>query len=438
MASLPLEGIRVIDLSEVWAGPFAASLLGDMGAQVIQVESYPRAPQNRPTAVPANPLGFAGGGSLVDHPWDRSAARNMANRNKYGITLNLRTPRGKALFKSLIAVSDVLIEGYSAGTVQRLELDYPVLRQVNPGLVMISMPGWGSYGPYAGYVTLGSGIDATNGHHYLRGYPDADPSETVACVHSDAVGAVTASFAAMTGLMYRRRTGKGQWVDLSQAEALLPHLAYPLLDYTMNGRVAQPLGNHDRWMAPHNCYRCKGEENLVAICVENDEQWHTLCRVAGHPEWDTDPRFADMGNRYQFQSELDGLIDAWTQHEEQRDLAQRLQDAGVPAGPVMRDVDLFQDPHLEARHFFQQVTHTTIGTHRYPGMLWQYTNTPMRVRLAPNALGEHNSLVLQNILGVSQEEYQRLEEDGLFGTTYAAMAQLDLRDQSPEVVRLTP
>lgn len=438
MTSLPLEGIRVIDLSEVWAGPFAASLLGDMGAEVIKVESYPRAPQTRPPQVPANPLGFAGGGRDPSHPWDRSATHNMANRDKYGITLNLRAPRGKELFKLLVGVSDVLIEGYSAGTTERLGLDFPELKRVNPHLIMISMPGWGSYGPYAGYVTLGSGIDATSGHHYLRGYPDSDPSETVACVHSDSVAAVTAAFAAMTGLMYRRRTGKGQRVDLSQAEAFLPHLAYPLLDYAMNGRVAQPLGNHDRWMAPHNCYRCKGEENFVAICVENDAQWHALGRVAGHPEWAADPRFADVENRYQFQSELDDLIAAWTQREEQMDLAQRLQDAGVPAGPVMRDIDLFQDPHLQARYLFQQVTHTTIGTHRYPGMLWKYANTPMRIRLAPNALGEHNSLVLQSILGLSQEEYQRLEEEGLFGTTYAAMAQLDLRDQSPEVVRLTP
>ena len=431
MASLPLEGLRVIDLSEIWAGPFAASLLGDLGAQVIQVESYPRAPHNRPTVVPANPLGFAGGGVKTDHPWDRSAAHNMANRNKYGITLNLRVPRGKALFKALIAVSDVLIEGYSAGTVKRLELDYQVLSQVNPGLVMISMPGWGSDGPYAGYVTLGSGIDATSGHHYLRGYPDSDPSQTVSCVHSDAIGAVTASFAAMTGLMYRRRTGKGQWIDLSQAEAFLPHLAYPLLDYAMNGRAAQPLGNHDRWMAPHRCYACQGEDELIAICVATDAQWRALCQVAGHAARREDPRFADAPSRFQHQAELDELIEAWTLQWEKRAVAELLQSAGVPAGPVLRDRELFSDPHLTARGLFQEATHTTIGTHLYPGMLWKYSETPMNIRLAPAALGEHNRMVFQEVLGLSEGEYRSLEEEGLIGNTYGLTAQLDARDQAP-------
>ncbi|MBI2887521.1 MAG: CoA transferase [Chloroflexi bacterium] len=430
MVRLPLEGIRVIDLSEVWAGPMGASLLGDMGAQVIKVESYPRAPQTRPPVPPASSLGFAGQGTDVSRPWDRAAVHNMANRNKYGITLNLREPRGKELFVELVALSDVLIEGYSAGTAERLGLDYPVLRGVNPALVMISMPGWGTVGPYQGYVTLGSGIDSTSGHHYLRGYPDADPSQTMACVHSDAVAAVTAAYAALTGLFYRRRSGRGQWIDLSQAEAFLPHLGYSLLDYAMNRRGAQPLGNHDRWMAPHSCYPCRGEEEWIAICVSTDQEWQALCRAAGHLEWQEDPRFSGVDDRWRNQDALDALISQWTQEQDKRELAERLQQAGVPAGAVLRDVELFEDAHLARRGAFEEATHKVVGRTRNPGMLWKYSETPLRLRLAPNALAEHNALVFRQLLGLSSDQCQALEAQGVTGDTYAPEASLDARDQA--------
>ena len=420
--SLPLEGIRAIDFTEVWAGPMGTSYLGDLGAQVIKVESYPRAPYTRPTVAPKGLFGYVGEGPNDSRPWDRSGTHNLPNRNKYGIALNARPQEGRKLFMQLVALSDVLVEGYAAGTAQRMGLDYSALREVNPELIMISMPGWGASGPYQGYVTLGSGIDASSGHHYLRGYPDADPTQTVACVHSDAVAAVTLVFATVSALFYRRRTGKGQWIDLSQEEAFLPHLAHPLLDYALNGRVAQPLGNHDRLMTPHSCYPCRGEDAWAVICVETEAQWRALCRAAGRPEWEHDPRFADIDERRRHQDELDQLIAAWTREQGRQELVRLLQEAGVPAGPVMDELEMLSDPHLLARGFFQEATHSVVGTHRYPGPPWKFTDTPLDINLAPCALGEHNRQVFQGLLGISEGDYSGLEERGLIGDTYGPTA----------------
>lgn len=415
----PLTGIRVIDFSEVWAGPMGTSIMADLGAHVVKVESYPRAPQTRPTSTPAGAWGFAAG---PDRPWDRAAAQNMANRNKDGIALNARDDLGREVFKRLVAVSDVLVDGYSAGAMGRMGLGYEVLKQINPGLIMISMPGWGSDGPYSGYVSLGSSVDATAGHHYLRSYPDADPSQNSACVHPDAVGAVTLVFAVMTALFHRRRTGLGAWIDLSQHEAFLGHMAYPLLDYQFNGRVAEPLGNRDRTMALHGSYPCRGQDDWIVICVESDIEWGTLCDLLDRP----DLRSID---RYRNQDLLDGVIAEWTRPQEKIALAQRLQSAGIHAAPVLKEMEVLNDPHLAARAFFQTVDHKVIGPRVYPGPLWRQTGLDPTIRSGPNALGEHNAQVVQQLLGLANTEYAALTARGALGDAYRSDAGIDERDR---------
>ena len=211
----PLEGITVIDMTEVWAGPMGTSLLGDLGARVIKVESYPRSSMTRLVGTPAT-RGYTDNDPHAPRPWDRQAIHNMANRNKYGITLDLSQPKGLQTLKELMKITDVFVEGYSSGTMDRLGVSYAAVKKVRPDIIMVSMPGWGVEGPYKGYVTLGAGLDAFSGHHALRGYPDTDPSSTQLVQHSDSVGAVTLAFGVLTALLQRSRSGDGRWIDMSQ------------------------------------------------------------------------------------------------------------------------------------------------------------------------------------------------------------------------------
>ena len=409
-----LRGVTVIDLTEVWAGPMGTSLLGDLGATVIKVESFPRVPTTRIVGGPAA-RGFTNNDAAGPRPWDRAAIHNMANRNKYGVTLNLAHPRGLAVFERLAAITDVVCEAYAAGAMERLGVGYQRMKEVKPDIVMVSMPGWGVQGPYKGYVSLGSGIDGFTGHHALRGYPGTDPTVTPVAQHADAVGAVTLAFAVLAALYHRNRTGEGQWVDVSQVEAFLPHLGRPFMDHVMNGRPFTPAGNRDDHMAPHGCYPCSGDDNWVAITVSSDSQWRALVRVMGDPDWARDPAFSDSLSRHRNQDLLDRHIREWTGSRDKKAVVSTLQEAGVPAQAVLDDVDLYSDPHLAARGFFQRIQHPVIGEHRYPGYLWTLGGSSPPVDIPPATYGEHNRYVYGTLLGMTDEEMDDLEGQGVIG-----------------------
>ncbi len=413
--ALPLEGVRVIDMTEVWAGPLAGSLLGDLGAMVIKVESFPRPSLTRLKGLS---IGYSDNDPNAPRPWDRAALHNMANRNKYGITLNLKHPRGMEVFSRLVGISDVLTESFTAGTATRLGVDYPVISKMKPDIVMLSMSGWGEDGPYKGYAALGSALDGFTGHHAMRGYPDTDPSTTPNVQHTDAAGSVAAVFAVLTALHYRRRTGKGQWIDMSQVESFLPHLGGAFMDYVMNGRTPEPLGNRHQYLAPYGCYRCRGDDNWVVINVTCEEEWLALCNVTEHPEWAEDPRYADPVSRHRNQDALDEAIQGWTLQRDKMEVMQLLQQAGVPAQAVLDDVDLYGDPHLKARGFFQKLRHSAAGEHDYPGLLWKLTKADQSVRLSPNTLGEHNDYVYGDLLGMSAKEIEGLHGEGIIGEAF--------------------
>ena len=416
-ATLPLKGITVIDLTEVWAGPMGTSLLGDLGARVIKVESFPRMSNTR---APGSPMGrgYTNNDPFAPRPYDRSATHNMANRNKYGVTLNLTRRRGLEVLKKLVKLGDVFVESYSAGTGDRLGVGYADIREIKPDVIMVSMPGWGVEGPYKGYVSLGSGLDAFTGHHALRGYPDTDPTVTGLIYHADAVGAASVAFAVLIALHHRNRTGEGQWIDMSQVEAFLPHLSRPLKDYIMNQRQPQPLGNRDYFMAPHGCYRCLGEDDWVVITVSTDEEWSALCKAMGDPEKATSENFADALSRHEHQDELDALIQEWTSQRDMREVMHLLQEVGVPAEAVLNHSEMYADPHLEERGFFQELDHTLNGRHRYPGYLWKYGKMYEPIRMPPNCLGEHNEYVYGTLLGISDEDMKELEAEGIIGTEF--------------------
>jgi len=430
MAKLPLEGIRVVDITVIWAGPFATVNLADWGAEVIRVESIRHwqvatrgAMARPPQELVSNPVRTGGWVTYCNRdvsfrPWNRFAQFNPHGRNKLGCTMDLTQAKGKKLFKKLIQMSDVFLESNAPHAMENLDLTYDVLKEVNPKLIMLSMPGFGHYGPYKYYRSLGAHQEDFIGHTFLRGYPDADPLSTSTLFHADEAAGATAAFAVLLALHYRNRTGKGQFIDMAQAEATMPHLGEAIMDYTMNKRVQTPSGNRLPGAAPCGCYRCRGEDRWINITVTSDEEWEGLCHALGDPQWTRDERFSDSLSRDKHQDELDKLIEDWTIGQNHYDAMYLLQSQGVPAGPIIFEDDAYTDPHLKERRFFEELTHEDCGTHLYPGLGWRMSKTPNHLRLPPVRLGEHNEYVYKQLLKVSDEEYTELEKEGHIGMDY--------------------
>lgn len=413
-----LQGLRVIDLSQIFAGPYATKLLADMGAEIIRVECAARS--GRGGALPKMKPGGAFGSSFPDgdtgeRSYNRFAYYNEVNRNKYAITLDLTKPLGVEVFKKLVKVSDVLVENFSPRVMANFGLDYPALKQVNPEIIMISMSGYGQDGPYRDYVTYGEGIEAMTGLCRLTAYPDGEPLKP-GIAYADAASGLFAAFAILAALRYRRLTGKGQYIDLSMREAVTPLLGEFIMDYTMNRRTARATGNRHPYMAPHGCYRCRGEDSWLVIAISSDDEWRSLCQVMGDPPWTRDERFSDILSRRQNQDEMDRLIEAWTSQHDHRQLMSMLQQAGVKAGAVLNVVELVDDPHLGERGFFEPLSHPESGTHRYPGASWKMSSTPGSLRLPAPCFGEHNEYVFGQLLGLSTDEISKLAEEGVTAT----------------------
>jgi len=413
-----LQGLRVIDLSQIFAGPYATKLLADMGAEIIRVECAARS--GRGGALPRmKPGGAFGssfpGGDTGERSYNRFAYYNEVNRNKYAITLDLTKPLGVEVFKKLVKVSDVLVENFSPRVMANFGLDYPALKQINPEIIMISISGYGQDGPYRDYVTYGEGIEAMTGFSRLTAYPDGEPLKP-GIAYADATSGLFAAFAILAALRCRRLTGKGQYIDLSMREALTPLLGEFIMDYTMNRRAARAMGNRHPYMAPHGCYRCRGEDSWIVIAISSDDEWSSLCQVMGDPPWAGDERFSDIMSRRQNQDEMDRLIERWTSQHDHRELMSMLQQAGVKAGAVLNVVELADDPHLEERGFFEPLSHPEAGTHRYPGASWKMSSTPGSLRLPAPCFGEHNEYVFGQLLGLSTDEISKLAEEGVTAT----------------------
>lgn len=425
MAGLPLEGVRVLDITVVWAGPFSTMLLADMGAEVIRVESI----QYLPTATrfttslrpsPEIVRTTTAGNNYPDRdpgarPWNRFSTFNTSARNKLSVSTDLRSPWGVEVFKKLAAISDIVIENNSARVMQGLGLGYEELKKVNPGIIMISMPGLGMTGPYRDFQGFGVTLEAMAGHSSLWGYADSDPTTNSSTYAADASAGATSAFVVLAALHHRRTTGEGQFIEMSQAETFIPFLGQAMMDYTMNGRLQTSMGNRHPYMAPHGCYRCQGDDRWAVISVGSDKEWDGLCLALGNPEWSKDSRFATALGRYNNQDDLDRLIEEWTIEKSPYEVMHALQEKGVAAGPVMHPSDVFKDPHVAERGFIVEVDHPEIGVRKIPGPLWKNLKHPGSVRKAAPCLGEDNEYVYKTLLGYSDAEYQKLVDDNLIG-----------------------
>jgi crotonobetainyl-CoA:carnitine CoA-transferase CaiB-like acyl-CoA transferase len=410
----PLEGIRVLELAEIWAAPFCAALLGDLGAEVIKVESIQRIARG-----PIRPGATASGypdGDPGERPWNRQGAFNVVNRSKLGITLDLTRPSGVDAFSELAAVSDVLVCNYAYGVLDSFGFDYESLRRIRPDMIVVMMPGYGNTGPYKRYRSMGMTLDAISGHSALRGYPDLDLSRNSVVHHPDAVGAATAVFAICASLLQRARSGKGQLVDMSQAEAFMPHLGEAFLEHGMTGRTRERRGNRHPAMAPHGCYPCLDEDKWVTIAVRDEGEWRAFCEVVGAPGLVDDARFATLEGRLRHQDELDELVAQWTSSRDRYEVTRLLQARGVPAGPVLDCCgDTYDDPHLNERGYFQVVTHPEAGTYPLSGPIWRFPGSSEPTQLPAPSLGEHNGYVLGQVLGFPEDALAKLERENVIG-----------------------
>lgn len=405
MARLPLEGITVIDFSMNWAGPMAGRVLADMGADVIKIESCQKMDAPRYSWLAEN--------EARERPWERGWFPTL-NRNKRGITLDLSRPQGVALAKRLVNMADVVLENYSPRVMVNLGLDYPKLKLIKPDIIMISMSGYGQTGPYRNYIGYGVTLEPTAGLSELAGYPDGPPV-VLDSLPSDPTAGFFAAGAVLAALRYRHRTGKGQYIDLSEMESVGTLIGAEILDYTMNKRVQTRRANRHPAMAPHNFYCCKGENKWIAIAVSSDEEWHSLCQVMGNPSWSKEKRFSDALSRQKNQDELDKHIEEWTLQNDNYELMLTLQRAGVSAVALFNGKELYFDPHLKERKYWQVADHPEVGKRPMVGMPFKLSKTPGCIRAPAPTLGQHNEEILGGLLGLSQEEIAQLAQENIIG-----------------------
>ena len=396
----PLNGVRITEFTSAWAGPYATCLLGFLGAEVIKVESRQRPDHSRM-------LSLTTGKDF--ETLNESEIFNNLNLNKRSVSLNLKKPKSVEIAKKLIGVSDVVMENMRPGVVPKLGLGYDVAKEIKPDIIYLSSSACGQTGPDREYVGYAPTFAALAGLPHITGYEDWPPSNFMGSI--DLRSAFTSAFAILAALYYHQQTGEGQYIDLASQEAIATFAGDIFLDYVMNGRVQIRKGNKDDMMAPHNCYRCKGDDKWISIVVATQDEWEALCKTMRKPELIEDDRFKDLPARKANEEELDRIVTQWTINQGDYEIMEKLQHAGVAATPSLSSEALFSDPHLKERNVFRQVEHPIIGKNWVIGPPWRLTETPAILRSYGPLLGEHTDEIFTAYLGMSSDEIEKLKEE---------------------------
>lgn len=393
-----LAGVRVVDLGWVLAAPYATMLLGYLGAEVIKVESRRRIDEQR--------IAHRAG---LSKDYDASSNFFEVNLTKRSVTLNLATPKGSELVRRLVAISDVVIENMRPGVVDRLGLGYAELVKVKPDIIMASVSGWGSRGPLREYTAYAPCFSSFSGLAHLTGYVDDEPNTGTSS--NDARSGTGAAFAILMALMIKQRTGRGQYIDMSSCETLNTLIGDRMIEYGLSGVSPGRDGNHDGIVAPHNVYRCAGEDAWLSIAVTTDEEWRSLRAAMGEPAWAQDPALDAGQGRWDRQEELDRAIGEWTTTRSAVELTEILQARGVAAIPSYSAEELFTHPHLIERGSISEVPHPRLGMRTAISPPWILSQTPARIARTAPLLGEHNDYVLTELLGLTAGEIDALAEE---------------------------
>ncbi len=401
---LALEGVKVVDFSWYGVGPQTARHLGDNGAEVIRVES-----------ASTNPDGLRLSGPFRDGVpgLNRSGYYANQNPNKYGLTLNLKNPKALEIAMKLVARTDIVLESFTGGVMEKFGLGYGELRKVKPDIIMVSMCSQGRGGPYSRHNAFGHVQQALCGVNHLTGWPDGAPVGAYGPYTDWFVPHITAT-AVIAALDYKRRTGKGQYIEISQLEAGIHCLETAILDYTVNGRVQCRMGNRHPSASPHGAYRCQGDDRWCTVAVFTGEEWQNFCGVIGSPEWTRDPRFATVSGRLEHADELDRLVEAWMVEREAEGVMAVMQLSGVAAGVTQDARDLHNDPQMSHRGHYWVLNHPEMGPSTYDSPACRLSKTPAQPRMPAPCLGEHNEFICTKILGMSDEEFVGLIAEGVF------------------------
>ncbi|MFQ5933373.1 MAG: CaiB/BaiF CoA transferase family protein [Dehalococcoidia bacterium] len=406
--AMALEGIKVLDFTWVGVGPITIKYLADHGATVIHVESVTR-PDILRTVPP-----FKDGQPGIN----RSQFPANFNTSKYGLGLNMAKPQARELVKRIITQwkPDILAESFTLKAMRNWGLDYHSVRELKQDIIYFSGCQQGQTGPHALYAGYGQLAAALAGYFDVTGWPDREPAGPYGA-YSDFINPPNAVTAIVAALEYRQRTGKGQHLDLSQYECATHFLAPAIMDCLVNGHVLGRQGNLDDAYAPHGVYPCKNGGpspnspgagrpggSWCAIAVTSDEEWTALCKVLGNPPWSREGHFSTLAGRKQNEEELDRLLGEWTAQHQAEEVMELLQRQGVPAGVVQSQSDLWEDPQLKHRGFFQWLDHTECGPMPYDGLQFLLSKTPGKLRMPHALIGEHNELILKNFLGISDDE----------------------------------
>ena len=414
-----LEGIKVLDFTWVGVGPITIKYLADHGAEVIHVESVSR-PDILRTVPP-----FKEGKPGIN----RSQFPANFNTSKYGLGLNMAKPQARVLIRKIIIdwQPDIISESFTPKAMRNWGLDYQSVQELKPDIIYFSGCQQGATGPHAMYAGYGGMAAALAGFYQITGWPDREPAGPYGA-YSDFINPPNAVSAIIAALEYKRRTGKGQHLDLSQFECSTQYLAPLVLDYEVNGRGTARMGNEDDSFVPHGVYQCQdkpvSEDGVKAtggswcsIAVTSDEEWVSLCGAMGSLSLSTDPRFSTFAARKENVEELDRLIGEWTAEREARHVMDLLQKAGVPAGVVQNQSDLWEDPHLKHQDFFQWLEHSECGPMPYDGLQFKLSRTPGRLRMPQATVGQHNELILKDFVKLSDEEIAELIEKEVLETS---------------------
>jgi len=401
MGKKPLEGIKIADFTWVWVGPMTTKTLADQGAQVIRIESKARPCVWRVTPpFKDNIVGPNRGGVF-----------NVINSSKMSITINLAHPKGIALAKKLVAWADIVVENFAGGTMKKMGLGYEELKKVKPDIIMLSACMMGQTGPYTWMPGFGEHLSALCGFFHIAGWPDREPADLGH--YTDFIAPRFNALAILAALDYRRRTGKGQYLDLSQYEGGVQLMAPLVLDYVVNQRVATRMGNRAPNAAPHGVYRCRDQDRWCALAVFTDREWQSFCQVIGNPAWTQDPRFATFRGRKANEDELDTLVEDWTVSQSREQVMTMMQAAGVAAGAVQTGEDLFDhDPQLRHRNFYPEIEHPEIGKYFTVAPPYRFSKSSYELRRAP-LIGEHNEYAFKEVLGLSDDEIAELVIEGV-------------------------
>ncbi|MCX5911347.1 MAG: CoA transferase [Deltaproteobacteria bacterium] len=397
-----LEGIRILDLTRILAGPYCSMLFADLGAEVLKIEP----PEGE--MIRDNPPRVQNGKG-GPHDRSRSAYFLSLNRNKYGITLNLKHPRAVKIFKDLVPKSDVVLENYAPGVMKRLGIDYPVLKEINPRIVMCSISGFGQWGPDSQKTAFDIVAQATGGLMSVTGNPDSPPVKAGTSI-GDLNAAVHAAFAIMAALWHREKTGVGQHIDVSMQETIVSVMEGAVVRWTVGQELMQPIGSHNTNESPMAAYRC--QDGHIIIGTVGNEHFQRFCRAIGKPEWITRPEYATKGLRWARKWEMQKEIEEITAQYTVKEVGEMMDRERVANAPILNIQQVVEDPHLNARGYFVEVEHPIIGKVKIPGFAFKLSETPGNIERPSPLVGEHNEEVFRKYLGLGKEEIERLRNEG--------------------------